>query len=182
MTWKKLSTKKLLDHPRMQVYEDDIELPSGKKTKYIYVKGHPDAAMVIPIDADGKILVQKEFSYPPNEWLFQFPGGAQDNGESLKETAIRELAEEAGVEGTLHQLGWMYTDNRRKNAKFYVFVATNTVAIKNLVARKDDEEVFEDYWFTPGEIDDLIKKGDINNYSMLAGWAFFVNSEFYKAS
>lgn len=171
-SWKKLSTKQILDHPRLPVYEDQVELPSGQRTNYVYFR-KPQAACVIAIAASGKIFVQQEYSYPPDEWLYQFPGGAFEEGEDAKACAKRELAEESSLAGELKEVGWYYTDNRRTSAKFYVFVANN---LKPAKAPKDAEEEFIDFWFTPQEIEKMIASGKITNYSFLSAWAL------YKAS
>jgi ADP-ribose pyrophosphatase len=173
--WKKLSSKLLLDHPRLTVYEDKIVLPSGLKSDYLHFGKARDSAMVIAINDTGKILLQKEYSYPPDEWLYQFPGGAINASESPIQGARRELAEEASIDGTLKQIGWFYTDVRRKRDKLYVFTAKN---IKPARAQKDIEEEFIDYWLTTSEIRKLISNGKIINSTLLAGWAMF--SEFQK--
>lgn len=169
--WKKISEKVLLAHPRLSVVEDTVELPSGTHTKYIWLDGTPDAAEVIALNKDGKVLVQKEYSYPPNEFLFQFPGGKIDHGESPEQGAARELAEESSVKGELTCMGWFYVDNRRKKSKFYVYLSRNSQLIKSIP--QDEEEDFEHFWFTPEEIDKMIIEGQIVTYSFLAAWALF---------
>jgi len=173
MTWKKLKTTKIFDHPRLQIFEDKVELPGGHKTDYIYFGNVPDVATIIAVNNDGQILLQKEYSHPQNEKLFQFPGGALEKGESPKQGAARELAEETGLAGKLTQIGWFYPDNRRKTQKMYVFVARN---LREVQATKDIEEEFEDYWCTIDEINKKIKNNDICNYSALAGWSFFLQT------
>lgn len=170
-SWKKISEKLLLKHPRISIYEDEVELPNGKRTYYLRFTNRGDAAQVIVVNESGMILVQKEYSYPPNEWLYQFPGGKIDDNESPKDGAKRELAEESQYSGDLTEMGWFYVDNRRTDSKFHVFKATNIKAIST--HSSDDEEEFEHYWFSVEHIDRLIKDGEITNYSFLAGWALF---------
>jgi 8-oxo-dGTP pyrophosphatase MutT (NUDIX family) len=172
MAWKKLSTKKIFDHSRLQIYEDMVELPGGHQTDYVYFK-NKDAAIIIAVNEQGKVLLQKEYSYPMNEWLFQFPGGALEKDETPLDGAARELAEEGQLKGVLKEIGWFYPDNRRSKSKMHVFVATN---LRPAPTENDVEEEFEDYWFTPHEINELTRKNEIRNYSALAAWAFFVNT------
>lgn len=170
MKWHKVSSKTLLTHPRLTVVEDVVRLPSGTETDYIHFSESHDAAMVLARDSRGKFLVQKEYSYPPNEVLYQLPGGAIEVGETPESGALRELAEEASLTGKLTELGWFYTNNRRSSQKLYVYLATELSAA---TADKDPEELFEDYWFTASQIEELIRTNEIRNYTLLAGWAMY---------
>lgn len=169
-SWKKLSEKVILEHPRIIAYEDEVQLPSGHKTTYLRFSGRPDAACVIAQNEKGEILLSKEYSYPPNTWLYQPPGGALEAGEDPKTGASRELGEEAGYKGDLTELGWYYVDNRRSDAKFYVFLATN---LKECPRNLDIEEEIENYWFTPKTVEQMIKEGKIPNVSFLAAWSLY---------
>ena len=175
--WKTLKSKLLFTHPRKEIYEDEVELPSGHKTSYLHYGKGLDAGTVIAV-RDNKVLLQREYSYPPDEWLYQFPGGVIEPNESNEAGALRELQEEARLTGTLTQIGWFYVDNRRTADKFYVFLATDVS--EYLSAQLDAEEEIEDYWLSVTEVDKLIATGQINNYSALAGWAFFTQTDEYK--
>jgi ADP-ribose pyrophosphatase len=169
--WKKLASKILLDHPRLKVLEDEVELPNGHTTQYLKFDSGGSAVTVIAVNEEGKILLQKEYSYPPNEELYQFPGGFVPHGENLLEGANRELMEEADLKAnSLVELGSYYINNRRSNSKMYVYLASD---LQNESLTADAEEDIKSYWFSEAEIDELIKKGDIKNYSVLAAWSLY---------
>ena len=122
--WKKISSKIVFKHPRLSLIEDIVELPSGDLVPYLKFDKKNDSATVI-CTRNNKVLLQKEYSYPPNEVLYQFPGGKIEEGESAEIAATRELAEEAGIAAkTLKLLGCLYVYNRRSDAKMYVYLAT----------------------------------------------------------
>lgn len=164
MKWKKLGSTKLFEHPSVSIYEDDVELPNGNRTKYVHFGEMADASMIIAKNKDGQILLQKEYSYPPDEVLFQLPGGQVEKDEDPEEGAKRELAEEAGLSGELSLLGWFYLHNRRTKQKMYVYLAQN---LSEAQAEKDPEEMFEDHWFTEAEVDALIKSNEIRTTPFL---------------
>ena len=56
----------------------------------------PDAVCVVPITAEGELLLIREFRYPVNSWCIAFPAGLVDPGETTPETLGRELLEETG--------------------------------------------------------------------------------------
>lgn len=96
MQWKCQKTKTLFQHSRITIVEDDVKLPSGKVTQYLRFANGGQRVTVICLK-DNKILLQKEYSYPVNEVLYQFPGGKLEKGESPVEAAKRELVEESGL-------------------------------------------------------------------------------------
>lgn len=167
----KLSTKILLDHPRVKVVEDDVVLPDGKNSKYLRFEYNKKAAMVIAKRSDGKILVGREYSYPTGKRLYQFPGGGCENNESLKQAAMREFEEESGYKVTnLQKIGEYYLDNRRSDMKLSVFTGEAEETKSQLIGDEFDLEV---KWFSFREIDRLVRGGEIENPTMLAGWAIF---------
>lgn len=169
--WNKLSSKIILDHPRLKVIKDEIELPSGHKTQYLKFDTSGNAATIIAINDKGKFLVQREYSYPPNEDLYQFPGGFVPNGENIDIGANRELMEEADLKAKkLTFLGSYLTNNRRGSAKMYVYLAKD---LHEESRNGDLEEKIESYWFTEKEIDELIISGEFKNGYSLAAWSLY---------
>ena len=165
-----MSTTQLLKHKRINIYEDDVILPNGIETKYLHFGKAHHATLIIAINEDGKFLVQKEYSYPTDRWLYQFPGGAVEKGEKPIEGAMRELAEEGGYEGDLELVDSYFVGHRRSASRIYVYIARN---LKPKEATKDPEEEFESYWFSEDEVDKLIGAGETPNGSLLSGWALY---------
>ncbi len=170
--WKKISRKQLFNHLRIKIYEDEVELPSGHRTSYIHFGKGKNSAMVIAQRDDKKILIQKEYSYPIDRWLYQLPGGAIEDKEKPVDGAARELREEAGIQGDLKEIGWFYNNNRRSASIMHVFVATNLVTT---ATNHDIEEAFEDHWISEDQIDHMIQSGMIINYTLLAAWSLYKN-------
>lgn len=116
-SWKCLDSKVLLDHPRITVVEDTVQLPSGHITAYVHLASGSDAVTVICLRG-GAILLQREFSYPVGEVLLQFPGGKIEGDETPEQAAARELKEESGFAfSRCETLGWCYGNNRRSDQK-----------------------------------------------------------------
>ena len=168
--WITLKSKRVFSHPRLTVIIDTVRLPSGRETEYLRFGAKSDTVMVFAKNKEGKILLQREYSYPPNEILLQAPGGALNEGEPIQNGALREFTEEAQLTGKLTEIGWMYINNRRSNQKMFFFLAEQ---ISPTFGQPDPEESFENVWFTEDEIDNLIRTNEIRNHTLLAGWAFY---------
>jgi len=169
--WKQLSTKEVFAHPRITLLEDEVELPGGSKASYLTF-AHTNDSVTIIARKDGKVLLSQEYSYPVGEVLFQFPGGKAEPGEEPMEVAQRELEEETGFKAKqLVPLGWYYPNNRRSKAKMYVFLADDVT--EGTKAGGDLEEDIQSAWVTEEDIDNMIRSGEIVNFSVLAAWSLF---------
>src|SRR5262245_41046843 len=66
-------------------------------TKTFEVIRRQDSVVIIPVMKNGKIAITKQ-KQPAMDWFYSVPAGRIDKpGESPKQTAIRELREEAGL-------------------------------------------------------------------------------------
>lgn len=171
--WKILSSKEVFNNPRLTLIEDEIILPNGDKTTYLKYKDDGRCAVTIIAKGNNKILIQREYSYPPDQKLFQFPGGAVPANEKPEIGAQRELMEEMGFGANqLELLGSYLINNRRSAMKMFVYLATDLIE-KSLQA--DPEEEIESFWFSEEEITGMIKNGDIINCNSLASWCLYKN-------
>ena len=167
--WRKISSRHILDHPRMQLVEDEVELPSGKKIQYLRQEYSGRGGVIVICRKGDKILVQREYSYPVDEILWQFPGGKIEADETPEQAVTRELAEESGIKAENAKcIGWFYPDNRRTNAR--LFVVECDYVTDDEKARPDDTEFIESEWIENGQISQMIRRGEVRNYAMLAAW------------
>jgi ADP-ribose pyrophosphatase len=175
--WKKLSTKTILDHKRLKVVEDQVELPNGEVTDYIRIDQLGNQPTVIAINRQNKILVIKEYFYVTHKWLYLFPGGFVPADESIEDGIKRELVEETGVVAKKWSLiGSLYPQVRRSSIMADVFVARE---LDQGTQRLETEEQIEILWLTENEIDQLIKEGKFRVSASLAAWAIYkVNKQF----
>ena len=165
--WKFIERKILLDYPRMKIVEDYVKLPNGKQISYILEAPTDKVSVaIIAINDKNEILLQKEYSYPPNEVLFQLPGGAVKESEEIVAAANRELSEESGYIGKKSQvIGYYYLNNRRSDRKQYVILCNDLIKKKQ---PQDDEEIIESIWVSLDKVDQLIKENKTTNASLLA--------------
>ncbi|MCI8283879.1 MAG: NUDIX hydrolase [Firmicutes bacterium] len=56
-----------------------------------------DAVMICALDKNGRMVLEKQFRYTIDDYIYEFPAGLCEKGESIEETAVREFFEETGL-------------------------------------------------------------------------------------
>jgi ADP-ribose pyrophosphatase len=93
---------------------------------------HPGAVVVLPILADGRCVLIRNFRHAVEQELWELPAGTLDGPEELPEHAAqREVEEETGYRtGRLVSLGSFYSSPGCMTEKLHAFVATGLTATK----------------------------------------------------
>lgn len=114
---KTIDSKRVYEGVLLKVNADRVRMPDGGLSVREFVE-HPGAVMVIPLLADGRVVMERQYRYPLKREFIEFPAGKIDPGEEPLATAKRELREETGYEAqewthltTIHPL-IAYSDER----------------------------------------------------------------------
>lgn len=155
-----MSTKVLLEHPRLTVVEDDVVLPDGHETKYVRLEELRDFVTIIAT-RDNKMALIKEYAYPSDEWLWQFPEGLIDKDETVLEAGSRELLEEVGlIAGELTELGTNLSNHRRSIKRAHILYAPDPRDGVKAVGDVEEQGT-EFHWLPITEVYDMLKDGRI---------------------
>jgi ADP-ribose pyrophosphatase len=93
---RKLDSQELFKGKLLHAWRDTVQLPDGGTATREYVV-HPGAVVVVPMMDDGRVLLERQFRYPVQQVMIEFPAGKLDvPGEDRLECAKRELLEETG--------------------------------------------------------------------------------------
>ncbi|ALS01276.1 ADP-ribose pyrophosphatase [Enterococcus silesiacus] len=146
---KTISRQEIFKGRMIDVVLDEVILPNGETSTRELVF-HPGAVAVIPITADNKLIMVKQFRKPMEKVLLEIPAGKIDPGEHdyPKETAERELEEETGYRANqLTFVTSMYVSPGFANELLHIYLAEDLEKVPN-PRPQDDDEVLELYTLT----------------------------------
>ncbi len=149
----------------LRVRRDNIRLPDGHPATREFVV-HPGAALMVPVLADGRLVLERQFRYPLNRVILEFPAGKIDPGESPLATAQRELIEEVGyTAGTWHEIGTIHPQVGYSNEAIAVFEATG---LTHVGAQLDDGEFLDVVLMTEVQLLAAVDAGEVTDGKTLA--------------
>ncbi len=121
--WVLRSTRKLFRSPWFDLRQDELTLPTGEDITYTVVE-HPGYVMVVPLDAEGRVLLERVYRWTVQDTVLECPSGGLD-GEDPEVAGRRELLEETGFTAARWEpLGSYYGSNGISNERFHLFLAT----------------------------------------------------------
>lgn len=157
--WQKLSSKYVLENPWYKVRQDKVIRPDGKEGTYNVVECGK-SVFIVPVTADGKILLVKLFRYTTQHEGWEVPAGGIEQGEVSLSAAQRELQEETGcTSSSWKEVGVFDLMNGMTDATAHVFEARDLAVTED--NRQDEEGITKTAAFTPEEVLRMIQEGQI---------------------
>ncbi len=127
----------------ISVTTDEVLLPNGHHAT-LEVVHHPGGAVAVPIDAEQRVCLLRQYRYVAGGWIWELPAGKLEPGEPPLETARRELTEEAGVRAAQwRSLGTYLSSPGVFSEVLHLFLATD---IEPATAAHERAEVIEVHW------------------------------------
>lgn len=171
MNFKVLKSDILFHGKVFDLQVDEIEYDSGNKG-IREVAVHNGGAVVVPVKADGKIILVKQFRYPFQDFLLELPAGKLEKNEDPIECATRELTEETGYStDTITKLGKIYTTPGFCTEVLHIYLVENLKSGNH--NREEGEYGMEVYEFTLEEINEKIRTGEIVDAKTISGIHFY---------
>ena len=135
----------------LNVYEDVVEV-NGHIAHWDYIH-HDGAAAVVPVTAEGKILMVRQYRNALDRYTLELPAGKLDEPDEPKiQCAYRELEEETGF--------------RTEHMEYLISVNTTVAFCKQHL--DEDEEINVEAWEVK-DLEELIYSGKMTDGKTIAG-------------
>jgi ADP-ribose pyrophosphatase len=123
-----LTSKSIYDGRVVKLRLDRVDLPNGHVVELEVIR-HQGAAAVVPVDADGNVLMVRQYRHATAGFILEVPAGKLDGGEDPEVCARREVEEETGHRvGSLEPLGWIWTTPGFTDERIWLYLARDLTA------------------------------------------------------
>ena len=173
----------LFRNPHVEVRDETVLIPGEERSRHWTVIGRKKAIVVAPVTVDGRFVLIHQARIPVRRWLWEFPAGQVDetrtpSPEQLRQTALRELAEEAGYElagdGDLIYVGNYFTSQGFTDEENQLFVAKPVRENELGFQPEHAEAISQHKEFTLDELRSMIANSEIQDGNTLSLFARMV--------
>jgi ADP-ribose pyrophosphatase len=177
LTEHKLRGQELLRGHFLHAFRDDVRLPDGGTAAREYFV-HPGAVMIVPMlsAADGslRLVLERQFRYPVQQTMIEFPAGKIDPGEDTWACARRELLEETGyTAGEWARAGVLHPVVAYSTEFIEIWFARGLTLGER---RLDEGEFLEVFSATPEQLMDWCRTGRVTDGKTLIGALWLQNA------
>jgi ADP-ribose pyrophosphatase len=123
MNERPIDSRRIYDGRVVNLRVDTVEMRDGRTAQREVVE-HTQAVAVVPVTADGRIVLVRQYRLPVGAVMLEVPAGSLDGGEDAETGAQRELQEETGfAAGRLTRLGGFWVAPGYCTEYIHIFLA-----------------------------------------------------------
>jgi ADP-ribose pyrophosphatase len=173
--WKTISSERHFANANLEVVTDRVQTPARQGPRAWTIVHRKAAVVVAPMTRDGKIVLIRQERIPIRQAIWEMPSGQIDDHnadqEKIKETALREVHEEAGYElapdGRLIPLGHYFSSPGFTDERGYLFLARPVQPCDESLERDEGESILDCREFSVAEIRRMIADNEIRDANTL---------------
>jgi len=164
-----ISSTTIAEGRMLTVKYDEVKLPNGNLSQREYVI-HPGGVVVIPLLANGNVVLERQFRYPLHQVFIELPAGKIDVGEAVLVAGQRKLLEETGyVANNWVSLGHQHPCIGYSNEVIHMVLATGLTTGEH---NRDADETLEVFDVPFEECMLMVQRGEITDGKTLVALFF----------
>jgi len=152
------------------VRRDELIEPTGVRTVREVVT-HPGSVVVLPVLADGKIVLVRQYRHATGQFLWELVAGRMEPGEDPKTGAARELLEETGYRGKRFSVFLeVFPTPGFLEERMYLLLAEGLTAGE---AQPEEDEKLSVGTYSRTQLERMIRRGELRDAKSIAGLLFY---------
>lgn len=170
--WKRLSRKKVYEAKDggtiyMELFQDEVQTPKGRRMRYTHFSSS-DVVVVVPFIDEKRLVMIRQYRYPLNKVMIEFPAGHVEKSESPLASARRELKEETGYSADkLEHVYYYHPSVSKSRQTVHVYRATG---LKNGKTNHDGTEDIRVEIVGVGKLASMISRRKVENAGTLIAY------------
>ena len=162
---KTVESKTLFEGHIVTLKLDRAQLPNGSLASREVVE-HPGGVAVLPLDAEGRVIMVRQYRYPLHNTLLELPAGKLEKGEDHRVCGTRELQEEVGITADeVIYLGGLYLSPGYSNEVLHLYLARG---LHQGECHPDEDEFLEIERVPFDKLLDMVMRDEIHDAKTVA--------------
>ena len=152
------------------IRRDEVVEPGGVRATREMIT-HPGSVVVLPVLADGRVLLIRQYRHAARQFLWELVAGRIDKGESPRQAAKRELIEETGYRAKRFRvfLDFFPTPGFLEERMFILLAS----GLKEGQATPEEDERIETRAYERKQLEQMIQKRIIRDGKTIAGLLYY---------
>ncbi len=165
-----LSSITVYEGPIFGIRRDKVIEPSGVRATREVIT-HPGSVVVLPVLADGRILLIQQYRHATRQYLWELVAGRMDPGETPKAAAARELIEETGYRAKRFRIFLdIFPTPGFLEERMFILLAEGLTAGE---AEPEEDEKIISRSHDRKQLEEMIRGGKLRDAKSIAGILFY---------
>jgi len=165
-----LSSITVYEGPIFGIRRDKVIEPSGVRATREVIT-HPGSVVVLPVLADGRILLIQQYRLATRQYLWELVAGRMDPGETPKAAAARELIEETGYRAKRFRIFLdIFPTPGFLEERMFILLAEGLTAGE---AEPEEDEKIISRSHDRKQLEEMIRGGKLRDAKSIAGILFY---------